>query len=495
MASPTRLRKVVTKTRVFVTSDICNEPDDAQSLVRFLLYSNEFEVCGLIAVTSTWMRHVVRPDEMVKIVRAYGSVIANLNCHVHPENSYPSEEYLLDQIKSGPAVYGKAALGDDVPLSDGAAHLIERLEESERPLWVLCWGGANCLAQALYHLQRRGDAEHFERLRTRLRVYTISDQDDTGLWIRVTFPDIFYICSVHGWNQYQLATWTGISGDMSKPMFGNGPDRDIISAAWLKKNIQIGSFGKVYPDAKFIMEGDTPTFLYLIENGLGDSEHPEWGSWGGRYNPVDRSLAARHYSDTVDKVIGNDGQTYTSNHATIWRWRDAYQNDFAARMQWTLDSDVAKANHAPVVTVNDSTDGPEALYLNVEAGTDLELDASRSYDPDGTELDFVWFQYREPSIEASGLIAAQVPELDIVVADTAAHTATVSLPPPEKCAIDFMTGKAQAMGQVFHIVLQVSDNGSPQLTTYKRVVIQVTNKDLRGGRNKTFDTVSDFLEG
>jgi hypothetical protein len=495
MTDRTRLRKVRSKPRVFVTSDICNEPDDAQSLVRFLLYSNEFEVCGLVAVTSTWMRRVVRPDEMVRIVRTYGSVVANLNCHVHPDNPYPSLEDLLEQVKAGPAVYGRAALDANVPLSDGAAHFIARLEESERPLWVLCWGGANCLAQALWHLRQRGDVEGFARLRARLRVYTISDQDDTGLWIRVTFPDIFYICSVHGWNQYQLATWTGISGDMSTPIFGGGPDRDNISAAWLRRNIQIGPLGAVYPDAKFIMEGDTPTFLYLIQNGLGNSEHPEWGSWGGRYNPVDRSLAARHYSDTVDKVIGKDGVSYASNHATIWRWRDAYQNDFAARMQWTLDANKAKANHAPVVIVNDNTDGAEALHIDVEAGTDLMLDGSRSYDPDGDDLRFVWFQYREPSVEAAGFIAPQVPELKIVVADTDANTATVSLPTPEKCAIDFMTGKAQALGQVFHVVLQVSDSGTPQMTTYKRIVIQVTNKSLRGGRDKAFDTVSDFLDG
>lgn len=269
MVAGTSFRRVTTKPRVFVTSDICNEPDDAESLVRFLLYSNEFEVCGLVPCTSTWMKTAVHPEEMEKIVQAFEKVRDNLNRHVHPENQYPSAQFLLDLIKTGPSVYGKKALEDGVPLSDGAALLIDQLSASDEPMWVLCWGGANVLAQALHHMQKRYSANKFTQLRSKLRVYTISDQDDTGLWIRTRYPDILYICSVHGWNSYGLATWTGISGDCKRAIYGGGPSREIVSADWLKENIQIGPPGAVYPDFMHIMEGDTPTFLYLIQNGLG----------------------------------------------------------------------------------------------------------------------------------------------------------------------------------------------------------------------------------
>lgn len=59
----------------------------------------------------------------------------------------------------------------------------------------------------------------------------------------------------------------------------------------------------------FILEGDTSTFLYLISNGLGSPEHPDWGSWGGRYLPVDRSpvSAYNHFHDATDRVVGAKG--------------------------------------------------------------------------------------------------------------------------------------------------------------------------------------------
>ncbi|KAI1839247.1 hypothetical protein JX266_014542, partial [Neoarthrinium moseri] len=116
--------------------------------------------------------------------------------------------------KSGPACYGKEALAPGVPLSEGAQLLIERLDASDKPLWVLSWGGANVLAQALQHVRETRSGAEVQALCKKLRVYTISDQDDTGLWIRVNFPTIFYICSVHGWKEYGMAAWVGISGDI-----------------------------------------------------------------------------------------------------------------------------------------------------------------------------------------------------------------------------------------------------------------------------------------
>lgn len=98
------LREFDHKTRVFIVSDISNEPDDAESLVRYLLYANEFDTRGLVACTSTWMKHVVHPEDMEKIVRAYAKVVENLNSHVSPKNPYPSAEEILQLIKTGPSV-------------------------------------------------------------------------------------------------------------------------------------------------------------------------------------------------------------------------------------------------------------------------------------------------------------------------------------------------------------------------------------------------------
>lgn len=488
-----QLRRVKDKPRIFVTSDISNEPDDAQSLVRFLLYSNEFDVQGLVACTSTWMKKKVHPEDMRRIVEAYGQVVKNLNAHVHPDNQYPDVQYLLSLIKRGPPVYGKEALQPDVPLSDGASLLIDRLDASELPLWVLCWGGANVIAQALEEIRRTRSVDEAARLRRRLRVYTISDQDDTGSWIRTNFPKIFYICSIHGWKEYGMATWTGISGDLLMPLDPGGPDANLVGKEWLREHIQIGALGEQYPNSAFIMEGDTPTFLYLMQNGLGSPENPHWGSWGGRYVLTDLGGSANHYSDAKDKVQGKNGRFFNSNQATIWRWRDAYQNDFAARMQWTLSDDLKKANHAPVAIVNDSSGGPEPLWIEAEAGTEITLDASKSYDPDGDELSFNWFQYKEPTSAQSLIHWTQVPDVEFFPVEKQKSIVKVKLPPPQISAVDILNGVALEKGQTLHFILEVKDNGTPSITTYKRVVVQLTNRHLQGASGKAFDTITEAL--
>ncbi len=181
MADQTRLRLCENKPRTFVISDIANEPDDAQSLVRYLLYGNEFDTQGLVACTSTWMRRAVHPEDMQHIVEAYAGVVDNLNAHVHPDNQYPDASHLLPLIKAGPALYGKEALAEGIPLSDGAALLIDRLDASDLPLLGALLGRApTCSPRALQHVQRTRSESDGAVLRAKLRVYAISDQDDTG---------------------------------------------------------------------------------------------------------------------------------------------------------------------------------------------------------------------------------------------------------------------------------------------------------------------------
>jgi hypothetical protein len=293
----------------------------------------------------------VIPEALHDIVDGYAKVVGNLNAHAHPSNPYPLPDHIRTLIKSGLPVYEIEAVGDDIPLSEGPELLLRCLEaDDERPLWVLVWGGTNVLASVLYRICSQKNSSE---LRAKLRIYTSSDKDDTGAWMRQQWPDLFYICSVHGWNQYGSSAWIGISGDI--PADRGGADRSMVSKEWIKDNLQAGPLGAKYPDVIYAMEGDTPTFLYMIQNGLGVPEQPSWGSWGGRYLPVNVSPRAPrgHFADCDDQVIGLDGNKHTSNRATIWRWRNAFQSDFAARMQWTLTSEFGKVNHAPVIQVNE----------------------------------------------------------------------------------------------------------------------------------------------
>ena len=270
------------KPRVLVLTDIENEPDDAMSMVRFLIYANQWDVEGLVATTSTHQKDKTAAWRIRQIVEAYGKVRDNLEKH---EPGYPTAEYLLSIIREGRPAFGMAAVGAgmDSPGSDRIIEVVDR--DDPRPVWVSVWGGPNCLAQALWKVRATRSSEALQQFVGRLRVYTISDQDDSGPWLRKTFPALFYIASpgIHAGGAYHHATWTGISGDRFHGRF-SGADFSLVDNPWLDRNIRSkGPLGAQHPQTTFLMEGDTPSFLYLVGNGLGDPEHPDWGSWGGRY--------------------------------------------------------------------------------------------------------------------------------------------------------------------------------------------------------------------
>jgi hypothetical protein len=116
MMDRSKLQGFPQKPRVFILSDISNEPDDAESLVRYLLYSNQFTTEGLVATTSTWMRTKVCPQDMRKIIDGYAGAVDNLNKHAHPDYPYPSAEHFYSIIKSGYPV-------SQFPSLPAAAHL------------------------------------------------------------------------------------------------------------------------------------------------------------------------------------------------------------------------------------------------------------------------------------------------------------------------------------------------------------------------------------
>jgi hypothetical protein len=466
------------KSHIAVLTDICNEPDDAESMTRFLLYANEFSIDALVATTSTWQRSSTHKEQIYQIIDAYDGVVDSLNVHVPPSCAFPSADSLRSVVRDGLNSYGmEAARG---PMSEGTEQLIRAVDAIHQDgfIWVLIWGGSNVLAQALLEVQRSRSVEALTQFASKLRVYAISDQDDAGPWIRLNFPKIFYIASVHAFNMYGLAAWSGISGESYYGFHPGGPDTSLVTKEWLKKNIQIGPYGSVaYPDPVFIPEGDTPTFLSIIQNGLTDPLHPEWGGWGGRYQLTDPMRASLHYSDAADSVTGRDGKTHIGSQATIWRWREAYQGDFAARMQWTLGSDFESANHAPVIVLNSDT-GLEVLRIKARFGETVRLDASQSWDPDlGDALGFKWLHYREPSA-TQWTVDFEVPELkfvDVSQGQRKMEKVEVRIPEEDEgCVFPLDETKTMKWGaKTYHLILEVVDNGKFPMRSYRRVLIQV----------------------
>ena len=174
-----------------------------------------------------------------------------------------------------------AAVGTD-KMSPGAEAIIRAVDRPDpRPLWITIWGGANTLAQALLHVRATRPPAELDKFLLKLRVNSISDQDDAGPWIRREFPGLHYIVkpSSPDGGEYYYATWTGISGDA---YYRNcaGAESSTVTNEWLETNIRAkGPLGKLYPKFAFIMEGDTPSFLGLTNNGLNSYRNPSWGGW------------------------------------------------------------------------------------------------------------------------------------------------------------------------------------------------------------------------
>ncbi|MEE3649934.1 MULTISPECIES: DUF1593 domain-containing protein [unclassified Brenneria] len=436
------------KTRILILSDIGNEPDDSQSLVRFLLYSNEFDVEGIVATTSTWLRDKVNTPMIHERIDAYERVLPNLQKHAQ---GYPSAQALRQVVRSGQAGYGMAYVGDgkSTPASELIIQAVDK--QDDRPLWITLWGGGVDLAQALHDVKARRTPEEVAAFIKKIRVYAISDQDNTGVWIRGNFPQLRYITSIHAWNEYFLSTWIGISSSRAI-----GGDMSKVNNEWLAENIRRkGPLGAVYPAVEYSMEGDSPSFLYLLRTGLGDPEHPEYGGWGGRYAAVAPDDAGGLRVSTSDEVMGVDGKKYRTAPATIWRWRDAFQNDFAARMDWTLTGEVKKANHNPNLVLNGAP-GTQILSWQVKSGEVVTLSAQGSGDVDGNQVTYRWWQYKEPTATAMGIHFGPGLELSHQEGEQTRFTA-----PAVKTATPF------------HIILEGKDNGSPALTSYRRAIVTV----------------------
>jgi len=481
----------VARPRVVVLTDIANEPDDQMSLVRFLVYSNQIDVEGLVATTSTWMKDKVRPDVILTVLEAYEQVQPNLLKHAA---GFPTAAALRALVTSGQPGYGMAAVGRG-RTSPGAELIVRAaLKDDPRPLWVLAWGGANTLAQALVDARATRTPREVEAIVAKLRVYTISDQDDAGPWLRREFPVLHYVAtpSTQDGQEYSFATWTGISGDRFYKN-ASGADFTTFSDEWVSENVRAkGPLGKLYPFPCCIHEGDTPSFLGLVDNGLASAMSPAYGGWGGRYvwrQP--RGETRPFWTQGGDSYPGRDssrdtvtveGRAYTSDQVTIWRWRRAFQNDFAARMDWTI-KDESEANHNPLVVVNGRADN-EPLRLDAEVGTPLTLDAAGTRDPDGHAVTLEWSFYPEAGSGIPGQpVFAPRPRPAAPPAGAPGGGGIPSAPAggpreaPARVAVENASGwravVVPKVAGIAHVVLAVEDQGTPSLTSYRRVILDI----------------------
>ena len=301
-------------------------------------------------------------------------------------------------------------------------------KDDPRPVWVGCWGGANNVAQAIWKVRKTRSKDELSEFLSKLRVFDILGQDDAGAWIAKNFPEVIYIraTGVYGWQP---------------PKNGDYQRNDIQSH---------GPLGAAYPDTKWATEGDTPAFMHVYPNGLNAPEKIDHGGWGGRFSLTKQS-GIRSMKPVTNENEFDSYLMYTNTAEgakSIKRWETAYNNDFAARMDWSVTDSYSAANHHPIAVVNGDT-SKKVLEVTVTPGKSVRLNASLSSDPDGDSLKYSWSFYKEPSSWKEA----------VSIDNASSAIATASVP-------------EGASGNDLHIILEVHDDGTPNLYAFRRVIVK-----------------------
>lgn len=440
------------KPRLVVLTDIgdCNvEPDDMESAIRLLCYADQIEI-EAIMTTVGWNCDPY-PDGwekyLYKVVDAYSKDVYNLRKRSNQSSFYsidkentqqeigywPSPEYIRLRCMPGSHKAGIAVIGENNN-TKGSDFLIKLADEDDpRPIYVAAWGSGNTLAQAIWKVKQTRTKEQLKAFLHKFRIYTITDQDmvynmrmnraySSHQWLRSEFKDDLQFIWDEGTWQLQC---------------------ELGKQNWQihKHNIQgHGALGSAYPDYKWGVEGDTPSFLYIIPNGLSNPEDPAQAGWAGchKFGLCPDSLTLAWTSWEVP-------QKSITEHYKKKFYPDEL-NDFCARIQWAQNG---KGNTNPIVSIN----GKQSLtphHIKAKTGKSITLDASKSYDAEGDNLSFLWWnQSEESSCKSLGFFA-----------DKKQSKTKITIP-------------NNAKGQTFHIICEVHDNGPFHLVSYARIIIDV----------------------
>jgi hypothetical protein len=491
-----------TRPRIIVTAD--PELDDNNSLIRFLLYSSDYNIEGLIYASSQfhwkgdgkgtkWFvpgREYARfgldkcpceswrwsSDEkfIQDAVDAYEKVYPNLKVH---NANYPRPEDLKSKIR-----YGNIEFDGDFSKDTPGSELIKSLILDDKPgkLFITAWGGQSTIARALKSIQDQYEyTTQWETIRTQIfrKVVLLpsGDQDDT--YAKYIKPM---------WGAIEYRQFTG------GPNYGYGAqlrakpeDVPLLTPSWMKANVldrgPLGSIYRVWGDGKqmvkgdimdyfgmtgytdeqlrkmgyavwmpvqpknsWLGEGDNHTFMNMLANGLRAFEDPTFGGWGGR--GTERQNFSFNMSDTSQQAMVNVLTSINQNQSAYPNFFPAAQQDFAARMKWSVTQKYSDANHEPIVKI----EGPQ--HVMASPGEMIRLNGKVS-DPDTDKLAIKWWQFKVGTFSG-----------DVNITYGNAAQCRVTIPQDAKA------------GQTIHLILEVTDAGLPALTRYQRVLVTVRDR-------------------
>ncbi|KAF9888907.1 hypothetical protein FE257_008277 [Aspergillus nanangensis] len=477
--------------RTVVTTDM--EQDDLASLIRYLLYTNELDTQGIIYTSSryhwagdgngtkffipdreyttpqwTWRWTGTRTIQDI-VLKAYAQIYPNILCH---DPFYPTPDQLLSTVKIGNIDF-EGEMDHDTEGSNLIRSLL--LDSTDtRPLYLQAWGGTNTIARALKSIEEQySGSRHWAQTRnaiSRKAVILASGFQDNAYtdyiaphWPQIRVEDLSAGYKTWGYNCNQ-----GQGNERGLPN-----DNLYFTGDWIKANIQTGPYGKLYRswldgqsmpgDAQdtfgnateaalrdsfckplgvydFLSEGDNVVFNPLLTTGLQDPSDPTLGGWGGRATQNTTSPNLWQMVDSEKNQSGAEIANYTTN-----RWAAAVQNDFAARMQWTLTPNYERGNHPPSVDILNGTTTRKA-----HAGSTVTL-VGKVHDPDDDSVAVSWWQFFEEGTYPGSVAVTESGhnQVDVTIPDDAKAGATIS------------------------IVMQGTDSGHFPLTRYSRVFVHV----------------------
>ncbi|WP_020529053.1 nucleoside hydrolase-like domain-containing protein [Flexithrix dorotheae] len=474
------------KHRLIILADMGNEPDEVQQMVHMIMYSNEFDLEGLIAVTGKYLnpqekrpyRRVLHPELFLEIIDGYELVRPNLLKHAE---GWPQADYLRSIVVNGQTEYGIDGVGEGEN-SEGSDLIAKSLTKNDsRLVYIVVNAGSNTLAQALIDLKAKLSDAAFKAMIKKIRVFENGAQDNAGAWICAKFPEIHWIRS-----NFQTYCYGGPSWDSNEGKEGSttqlGPYTwepyeysSMGQHHWTLTHIigNHGYLGKVYPlrqmhkgNIVFLEGGGTIPWMGLIHRGLTDISQPHWGGWSGRYSRDKKKNAwSKHENVKVDEENYEDfevfidvadkwtdpsnNKLYENTYTPVWRWRRAYFDDFKCRMDWCV-AEYEEANHNPIAAINgDETE--KIHHIKTKQGEIINFDASASKDPDGDPINFIWWIYEE--------------------AGTYENPITLENPNQSQFSLEI---PKDAKGKEIHLILEVTDeNDIANLTDYRRIVINV----------------------
>ena len=398
---------------------------------------------------------------MDPLLDAYGEVYPKLSQHAE---GFPTAAHLKSLVKVGNIDF-EGEMEVDTEGSDFIKAKL--LDEEMEPLYLQVWGGTNTIARALKSIEDEykdspGWGGIYQKIVDKAIIYAILDQDATyRKYIAPNWPDlkIFYNssqfwCFAYAWkravpeSQHYLFEGEFMGneiinnhGPLLKQYYSygdgqkqDGDDEHIHGDPTKLENAQWGTFG-VYD---FISEGDSPAYLHLINVGLDNLMHPEWGGWGGRLaqseeqpNRWEDGKEVLDYNPFTEKMDATYPQI---------RWVEVIQQDFAARADWCV-MDYADANHPPVVKAVGTN------RVNAKPGESLTLEIETS-DPDGDALETKFWIYKEVgTYTGEATLTAEGNSVQLQLDDSS-------------------TG-------LLHVIAEVKDQREHPMTRYQRFVVEV----------------------